>query len=183
MTLASLTALDWVLVALLVYSTVRAFLRGFLREVFALIGLVAGILLASWNYIDLARSLHRWITTETTAQIVAFILIVVGVMIACALAGKLLRTSADAIGLGFVDRLLGAAFGFARGCLLGVACMMILAAFGPRLSWTENSQLTPYFLAGAHGVSFVVPHNLEQQIANGAAQLKHSAPDWIKQPK
>ena len=182
MTLASLTVFDWVLVALLVYSTVRAFLRGFLREIFSLVGLIAGILLASWNYVNLARSLHHWITTETTAEIVAFLLIAAGVIVACTLAGRLLRTSADAIGLGFIDRMLGAAFGFARGCLLGVACMMILAAFGAGSSWTTHSLLTPYFLAGAHGVSFVVPHNFEQQIANGAAQLKHSAPDWIKQP-
>ncbi|WP_263385407.1 CvpA family protein [Granulicella arctica] len=183
MTLASLTVFDWVLVALLVYSTVRAFLRGFLREIFSLVGLVAGILLASWNYNTLAQSLVRWITPITTAQIVAFILIAAGVMIACSLAGKLLRTSADAIGLGFFDRLLGAAFGFVRGCLLGVACMMVLAAFGPWSNLTKNSQLSPYFLAGAHGVSFVVPHDLEQQIANGAAQLKHTAPGWIKQPQ
>jgi membrane protein required for colicin V production len=183
MTWASLTVLDWVLIAIIAYSTVRAFLRGFLREVFSLVGLIAGVLFASWNYSSLSVRLHRWITPDTTAQIVSFLLIVATIMIICALAGKLLRTSADAIGLGFVDRLLGAGFGMVRGCLLGVACMMILAAFGPRSDWVKNSQLTPYFLAGAHGVSFVVPHNFEQQIANGAAQLKHSAPDWIKQPR
>ena len=183
MILSSLTIFDWVLVALLVYSTVKAFLRGFLREIFSLAGLIAGILLASWNYVTLAQSLRHWITPEPTAEIVAFLLIVAGVGVACALAGRLLRTSADAIGLGFIDRLLGAAFGLARGCLVGVACMMVLAAFGSGSSWTTHSLLTPYFLAGAHGVSFVVPHNLEQQIANGAAQLKHSAPDWIKQPQ
>lgn len=183
MTVASLTVFDWVLIAILVYSTVRAFLRGFLREVFSLVGLVAGILLASWNYTTLAQSLVRWITPMTTAQIVAFLLIASVVMVGFTLAGKLLHTSADAIGLGFIDRLLGAAFGLARGCLLGVACMMVLAAFGPWSTWTERSQLSPYFLAGAHGVSFVVPHDLEQQIANGAAQLKHTAPGWIKRPQ
>jgi membrane protein required for colicin V production len=183
MTLASLGVFDWVLIAVLVYSTVRAFLRGFLLEIFSLIGLIAGILLASWNYNLLAMSLSRLITSVPAARIVAFLLIAIGVMIACGLAGKILRTGASAIGLGFFDRLLGAVFGLARGCLLGVALMMVLAAFGPRSDWIVNSHLTPYFLAGAHGVSFVVPHELEQQISNGAIELKHKAPGWIKQPQ
>jgi membrane protein required for colicin V production len=91
-----------------------------------------------------------------------------------------LHRTADAIGLGFFDRVLGAAFGFARGCLLGVAVMMAVAAFLPQSTWAVNSLLTPYFLAGAHEVSFVVPQDLRGQILEGAEQLKHNAPDWIK---
>ena len=183
MNAASLTLFDWVLVALLVISTVRAFMRGFLLEAFSIVGLIAGILLASWNYKTLALTLVRWITAITTAQIVAFLLIAIGVMILAGLIGKLLRTSANAIGLGFVDRLLGAGFGLARGCLLGVAAMMLFAAFSPQTGWMQKSQLAPYFLAGAHGVSFVVPYDLEQQITNGAELLKHNATGWIKRPQ
>jgi membrane protein required for colicin V production len=187
MTAASLTVFDWMLIALLVYSTVRAFLRGILLEIFSVVGLIAGILLASSNYSIFATNLVRWLEPFTiisfsTAQIAAFLLIAVGVMILCGLAGKFLRSSASAIGLGLIDRLLGAAFGFARGCLLGVAVMMCFAAFSPQNTWTKNSQISPYFLAGAHGVSFVVPHDLGQQISNGAQLLKHNATGWIKQP-
>jgi len=101
-------------------------------------------------------------------------------MVLCTLLGKASNRTAHAIGLGFFDRLLGAAFGFVRGCLLGVAILMAVAAFLPGSQWIANSQLSPYFLAGAHAVSFVVPHDLRQQILDGAAQLKHEAPDWIK---
>jgi membrane protein required for colicin V production len=101
-------------------------------------------------------------------------------MVLSALLGKALNRTAHAIGLGFFDRLLGAAFGFARGCLLGVAILVAVVAFLPRSQWIANSQLTPYFLAGAHAVSFVVPHDLRQQILDGAEMLKHDAPDWIK---
>jgi membrane protein required for colicin V production len=174
---------DWFLIALLGYSTVMAFLRGILRELFSLGGLIAGILLASWNYNHVAVLLGRLITTPATAQIVAFLLILFGVMIVCAVVGKGLHRTANAIGLGFFDRLLGAGFGFVRGCLLGVAILMAGAAFLPKSSWISNSQLSPYFLAGAHAVSFVVPHDLRQQILDGAAQFKHNAPDWIKQPR
>lgn len=183
MTFASLSVLDWVLIALLAYSTIRALLRGFLLELFSLAGLIAGILLASWNYKIVAASLSRWIAPLSTAEFAAFLLIALGVLILCSITGRLLRSSVSAIGLSLVDRLLGAVFGFGRGCLLCVALMMILAAFRPYSVWSAKSQLAPYFLAGAHGVSFVVPYELEQRIINGAIQLKHNAPGWIKQPQ
>jgi membrane protein required for colicin V production len=171
---------DWFLVAILVYSTVMAFMRGIILELFAIGGLIAGILLASWNYGHVAIYLERLITTPATAEIVAFLLIVVVVMVLSTLLGKALNRTAHAIGLGFFDRLLGAIFGLGRGCLFGVAIMMAIAAFWPHSTWVQNSRLSSYFLAGAHAVSFVVPHGLQQQILNGAEQLKHNAPDWIK---
>jgi membrane protein required for colicin V production len=170
---------DWILIVLLAYSTIMAFVRGIILELFSLGGLIAGILLASWNYKHVADLLSRLITTPATAQIVAFLLIVVGIMVLSTLLGKALNRTAHAIGLGFFDRLLGAVFGLARGCLLGVALLMAIAAFQPHSTWIENSRLSSYFLAGAHAVSFVVPHDLQQQILNGAQQIKHTAPDWI----
>jgi membrane protein required for colicin V production len=171
---------DWFLIAVLAYSTIAAFVRGFLLELFSLGGLVAGILLASWNYRSVSPLLSRIITTSSTANVVAFLLITIAVMILCAILGKALHHTAEAIGLGFFDRLLGAVFGFARGCLLGIAILMAAAAFLSPSPLISQSRLSPYFLAGAHAVSFVVPHDLHQQILDGATQLKHNAPDWIK---
>jgi membrane protein required for colicin V production len=171
---------DWFLVVILVYSTVGAFVRGILLELFSLGGLIVGFLLAAWNYRALAAVLGGLIPRASVADVVAFLLIAMGVMIVSTLAGRTLHRTADAIGLGFFDRLLGAGFGFARGCLLGVAILIVATAFLPKNEWIENSHLAPYFLAGAHAVSFVVPHDLQQQILDGAAELKHNAPDWIK---
>jgi membrane protein required for colicin V production len=171
---------DWFLIAILAYSTIMAFVRGIILELFSLGGLIAGIVIASWNYDRLALFVERLITTPAIAQIVAFFAIVIGVMVLSTLLGKALNRTAQAIGLGFFDRLLGGVFGFARGCLLGVVIMMSIAAFMPHSTWIANSQLSSYFLAGAHAVSFVVPHDLQQQILDGAEQIKHNAPHWIK---
>jgi membrane protein required for colicin V production len=171
---------DWFLIVILAWSTVLAFVRGLLLELFSLGGLIAGILLASWNYHRFAPLLSRLITNPSTADVVAFLLIAIGIMVLCTIAGKVLNSTANAIGLGFFNRLLGAVFGFARGCLIGVAIMMAAAAFLPPAPWITNSHLAPYFLAGAHAVSFVVPHDLQQLILDGAKELKHNAPDWIK---
>jgi membrane protein required for colicin V production len=177
----NLNYFDWFLIAILVWSTIVAFIRGFLLELFSLGGLVAGILLASWNYSVLAVILERIVTSRTVSNAVAFLLIAIGVMVLCSLIGKALHRTAHAIGLGFFDRFFGAIFGFFRGCLLGVAILMAITAFLPPATVIAKSSVTPYFLAAAHAVSFVVPHDLRQLILNGAAQLKHNAPNWIKQ--
>jgi membrane protein required for colicin V production len=185
---ANLNALDWLLIALLAYSVVRAFLRGILIESLTLGGLIAAIYLAAWNYHSLAAIIERVTSNFSHVpavvwSIVAYLTIALGVMLLVGLVAKALRQGAHAVGLGFFDRLLGAAFGLARGWLLGVAFLLPVAAFLPQSSLISNSRLTPYFLAGVHAVSFGVPSDLQQRILNGIEQIKHTAPDWIKLPR
>ncbi|CAN5485356.1 hypothetical protein BH10ACI4_BH10ACI4_09260 [soil metagenome] len=186
-TVTDLNGFDWLLIAILAYSTITAFLRGIVLELFSLLGLVAGILIASWEYQRLAVPLGHLIrrvvgVSDATCNVLSFLVIVLGVMLLAGLAAKLIRSTAHTIGLGFFDRLLGACFGIARACLVGVSLLMAATAFMPKSPWIENSHLAPYFLAGVHAVSFVVPSGLQQQLLNGIAQLKHNAPDWIKLP-
>ena len=173
-------AFDWLLCLLLLWSTVIAFMRGIIRVLFSFIGLIAGIVLASWYYPPLAHRLAPLFSSLAAAQIAAFLLIAISTMVLIGLLGRLVSRTARAVGLGIPDRLLGALFGFARGCLLGVAVMMPIAAFMPRSLWIAQSRLLPYFLDGAHAVSFVVPKDLQNRIVHGAEELKHKSPDWIK---
>ena len=176
----SMNTLDWLLVILVAYSVVRAFLRGFFQEAFGLGGLILGFLFACWFYRPLAVDLKGLITSTDIAELVAFLLILAGTMILASLLGRLLRRTASAIGLGFIDRLMGAAFGLVRGALLGVALLFAMTAFLPSAPWIENSHLAPYFLRAAHAVSFVMPSDLKQRLLDGLNHLKHTSPDWIK---
>jgi membrane protein required for colicin V production len=175
-----MNALDWMLLILLAYSAVRAFLRGFFQEAFALGGLILGFLFACWFYRPLALDLKGLITSTQVAGLAAFLLILAGSMILASLVGRLLRHTASAIGLGFVDRILGAAFGLVRGALLGVVLLLALTAFLPAAPWIENSHLAPYFLRAAHAVSFVMPSDLKSRLLDGLDHLKRTSPNWIK---
>src|SRR5258707_2383260 len=120
---------DCFLIAVLVYSTIVAFLRGIILELFSLGGLIAGILLASWNYKRVAIILGHLITTPAIAEIVAFLLIIIGVMVLSTLLGKALNRTAHAIGLGFFDRLLAELLVFVRSILFGVSFLLEFVAF------------------------------------------------------
>ncbi len=162
---------DGLLLFLIAWSVISAFIRGILREIFSLAGVIVGILLASWYYPRVSVFFSRWITSVPIVHIVAFLLIIVLVVVLFGLIGKLLQRTASAVGLGLLDRSLGALFGLLRGCLLGISVMMAIAAFFPTASWISQSALTPYLLRGAHAVSFVVPRDFRQQIRNGARRI------------
>jgi membrane protein required for colicin V production len=177
---ASFDSFDWFLVLMLVLSTIMAFLRGFIRTLFSFCGFIFGLVLASWNHLTLAHHLHRWIASFVAAEIVAFLAILALVVMLFHLLAAIVRRTVAAIGLGFIDRILGAAFGFFRGCVFGVAAMIALAAFAPDSTWVVHSQLAPYFLDGAHAVSFVVPERFQRQISLGAAHLLQQSPKVLK---
>ena len=177
---AAFNGFDWFLLGILALSTLFAFQKGFIRVLFSLGGLVAGIIVASWNYLAVAGNLSRWIHSFEIAEVVAFLLILTLVSTIFGILAKALRKTISAVGLGIVDRLLGAAFGLLRGCLLGVAVMMALAAFLPDTPLLKQSQLAPYFLSGAHAVSFVVPRRFQQQVADGAGKLLDITPELLR---
>ena len=172
-----LTAFDWLLVIMVLTSMLMAFRRGIVKVLFSFAGLFFGILTASWNYAQFAQVLGRWITSPVAAQAVAFLAILFGVTLIFSLAAGLVRRTIAAVGLGLFDRLLGAVFGLLRGALLGVAILMAITAFVPNSTWLKNSRLAPYFLAGSHAVSFVVPRRFQEQMAAGASHLLQQTPE------
>ena len=180
LSLSSLTSFDWFLVALLLISTVAAFMRGIIKVLFSLGGLIAGILLASWNYLTLAERLHHSISSFAAAEVIAFLAILIVVTIIFSLAARFVRRAVSLAGLGFFDRLFGAAFGLVRGLLFGVATMMAIAAFVPDSAWVRDSRLAPWFLSGAHAVSFLVPERLSRQITTGANHLLEQTPEIFR---
>jgi len=175
-----LNPLDWLICLVLAYSVVRAAWRGFVREAFALAGLVVGFICACWFYAPLAVRLKGLINTAPLAQFLAFLLILVGIMIAANLLAHLIRRTASAVGLGFFDRALGAVFGAVRGAVFAGAFLLAVTAFLPTAPWISESALAPYFLRAAHAVSFTMPADLTARLRDGIDRIKHTNPDWIK---
>jgi membrane protein required for colicin V production len=180
--MVSWNAFDWLLVAILAWSTLSALRRGLIRVLCSLAGLVAGFALADWKYkafgLWLAHG-FQWIRPLHTATIVSFVLIVVAVTVAASVIGGFFHKAVSAVGLGLLNRLAGAAFGAARGCLAGAALVTLIAAFSPRSEAIRRSQLSGYFLAGAHAVCFFLPADFQVQVSSGSTRLQRNASGWI----
>ncbi len=166
--LAGLNALDWALIAIVGVSTLTAFLRGLVRSVIALLGVVLGILLAAWYAPDFAAVLHVWIPPPVLAAASAFLLILAGTYLIAALLGRVLGGAAKAVGLGFLDRIGGALFGFGRAVLFLAAVLVPFKTFFTRIPMSRDSTLLPYLQTASHGVSFVMPQDFGKRLLAGA---------------
>jgi membrane protein required for colicin V production len=181
MRFADFNYFDWILIAVVMMSMVLAFRRGLIRAIFALLGFIAGFQMAAWFYTDVGEWLlaSRISMSVQTARIVAFVIVVLVVAMVVDQGGALLQRFLRTVGLGFFDRVLGMAFGFARGCLLAIAALMVTTTVAPQSGAVKNSALTPYLFAVSHDVSFLVPEYLQELMASGAFDFNHNAPGWI----
>lgn len=175
-----MTPFDWIIVAIIVLSTIMAAVQGFLREVISLAGLILGLSLALWNYRLLAVPLAHLIRSEQVADALAFFFIALGVMIIAGLLGRMASKLAWTAGLGSLDSLLGGIFGVLRGCVLVVIAMIVLAAFMPQTHWLQGSELAPYFLSAANQCSTGAPAELRHKIREGVAIIEQARPTWIQ---
>ncbi len=175
MRIADFNYFDWFLILMTAFSMVMAFRKGLVRAIFGLLGLIAGFQFATWYY----RDVGEWVMASRlkvslpTARIIAFVLIVIVLSVLLDLAGRLIQKLLRTVGLGWFDRLLGLAFGFARGCLVALAILMLTAALAPQSGALTKSELTPYLFAVAHDVSFLVPQYVQGLMVDGAIDLRH----------
>lgn len=175
-----MAVVDWVIAAILILTVIGAAKNGFFVEAFSLAGVILGLLIASWNYQRLMPSLQQFIHTPAVAEAIAFLAIALVIMIAAGVVGRILHRTAHSIGLGWLDRLIGAAFGFLKGCVVVTLGVMALAAFYPHCGWLDHSQLAPYFLSAAHTTTAVTPAELGERIRDGVKIIRDAQPDWLK---
>jgi len=172
--------IDWLIAAIVVLSVIGAAKNGNFIEAFSLAGVVLGLLIASWNFQRPMPWIMQVVHTPAIAEAIAFLAIAVGIMIAAGLIGRALRWSVKSIGLGWLDRLVGALFGFLKGCVLVTVGVIAIAAFFPHRGWLERSQLAPYFLTAAHTSAAVTPTQLGERIRDGIKIIRDAQPDWLK---
>jgi len=125
--------IDIVVGAVVLISALIAFLRGFIREVLTILGVVGGILAAVFFGPDLAPVMRGWLGVsdgdETgklfdlvpmviVADVLAYGLVFIIVVIILSVISHFTAGAAKAMGLGPVDRTLGVVFGIVRAVVL-----------------------------------------------------------------
>ncbi|MGC2299482.1 MAG: CvpA family protein [Acidobacteriaceae bacterium] len=171
---------DWVILIVLILSVVSAAKAGLILEVFSLAGLIFGLLVASWDYQRLTPWMGQWIHSPTWNQALSFMAIALAVMIAAGLVGRIIRWSVKSVGLGWADRLAGAAFGLIKGCALVTIAVMVIAAFWPGATWFRQSRFAPGFLSMARRAAVVAPAELGDRIRSGVVVLRKAQPEWLR---
>ncbi len=170
-----MNALDWLILLIMMFSALLAAAQGFFFEVISLAGAVLGFLLAAWGYKRLAPWFLDYVKSVPIADLAGFLTIFVSVVILAGVIARLARWVVREAGLRWVDRALGAAFGFLRGMLIVTAGLLAITAFVPDSQELAGSQLAPYFQIAGGGVSWFAPSEIRQKFREGIIKLRSKA--------
>ena len=174
-----MNVVDIVILLLLVLSAVLGFRSGLIQSICSLVGLIAGIAIASWNYQRFAYQLAPMVHSKALADAIWFCLIAFAVMLAAGLIGILVKGLVRGVGLGWLDQILGFAFGLVRGAILVTLFIVVLAAFFPEKQLLGDTRLAPYFLGMSRLTITITPGELKAKIQDGLRVLEKDAPEWL----
>jgi membrane protein required for colicin V production len=137
--------LDIVIIVVIIFAAFSGLRTGLIKAVLSLAGLIVGVVLAGRYYVPLAQQL-TFISQTSVAKVVAFVIILVGVMVIASVIAALLKWAASAIMLGWVNRLGGAVFGLVLGALFCAALLAIWVKFLGIAGVVADSGLATFLL-------------------------------------
>lgn len=170
-----MNGLDWILVGIGFICVSRGIWRGAVSQVFGILGVLGGFILACHFYGDVARQLSHAFPklSEITASAISFSLLflltwfiigVIGFWIA-----KFLRWT----GLGFLDRVLGGVVGLGKALLLAAVLISVLTLFlSPRDRLLAQSALRPFVQEVARYVTAATPPGVQALLEEKRRQLE-----------
>jgi membrane protein required for colicin V production len=139
-----MTAFDYAVLTVISASVLLGLWRGVVSEILALAAWIVAFLVARAEAVEVAHWLVGRIAEPGLRLAVAWVLVFVGVLIVFAIARMLISLMLKAVGLGLLDRLLGAAFGVLRGILVVLMAVLVAGMTTlPKADWWRNATLAP----------------------------------------
>ncbi len=151
--------LDIILIVVLALSILGGLTRGLIRTALSLAGLILGIFLAGRYY----AAFGNWLPIANTdiANIVAFAIIFIAVMVAAGLLAFFMRRIISLVMLGWADKLLGALLGLVLGGLLCAAALAACVKFGLGESIIQGSGIARLLLDWLPAVLALLPSEFD----------------------
>ncbi|MGH9630835.1 MAG: CvpA family protein [Bryobacteraceae bacterium] len=175
--------LDLVFGLIVLLSVVSGFAKGFLRIGIGFAAAIAGFLCAAWFYRIAGKPLTPYVDSPWLANVLGFLLVFVGILGAGALISMALARLFHWVGLTWLDRLLGGAFGFVRGTVIAVMIMMVILAFTPKRPPVAllESRIAPYVIEASHLLSSITPFELKEGFRRSYEQVKKIWSNSVKE--
>jgi len=148
-----MTVLDIVLVVVWTGITLGGFFKGAIRIVFGLGGVALGIWLSVVVGPDLALSLTGLVNSEWLTLAMAYLLPLVVVALLCLLAGWGMEKTLEALKLGCINRLLGAALAGAAAAAVLAVLLVTAVRLSPELAAIEERSVLLARVQAAMGLT------------------------------
>ncbi len=171
--------LDISLLAVILWSAFSGLRAGLARVVVGLLATLVGLVAGFWCYRLVAAKLLPWVKTETIANVVGFLMILLAVLVLGTLIGSLLSRVFSWIGLSWFNHLLGGLAGVLRGALIISALLDFFVAFSPSPTPAvlEKSHVLPYVSRLSGWLVDLAPRELKDAFTE---QIQNLRQIWSK---
>jgi membrane protein required for colicin V production len=139
-----MTVFDYAVLTVMAASVLLGLWRGVVSELLALAAWIVAFLAARIFAAEVANELAGQIAEPGLRLAAAHVVVFVGVLLVFTIARMLISLLLRAVGLGLLDRLLGAAFGVLRGVLVLLAAVLVAGMTPlPKAVWWRDAMLAP----------------------------------------
>ena len=138
-----MNTVDIIILVLLVPLTIQGLIKGFSTQVAAIVGLLLGV----WASFRFSTLLSGWLqpylaVSPNVLNLVSFVTILIVVIVLLALLGRALKGVLKFAMLGWLDKLLGAVFGLAKGALILGLLIMAFNAVNTKVPMVKEETLS-----------------------------------------
>lgn len=160
-----MTIFDYAVLIIVGLSVLLSMMRGFVREILALASWVIAFFVAKMYVLELAPLLPNAIPNASLRYLAAFIILFLATLLICSLLAIALSQIFKQIGLSWLDRVLGAFFGLARGLLIVVVLVFLagLTSLPQDLRW-RNAMFSAPLEAAVYGLLPWFPRDIARHV-------------------
>lgn len=161
--------MNWVsflILGVLALLTWRAYRNGFVRELVSLAAVVLAVPIAGLLYDDMVPKVDPIVDNILLSNLISFLAIFAGVIVAGQVGAHLLRRSVEILNLGAADQLAGGAFGLLKGVILCQVLLISLVMFPkPDLrDDIDDSRIARTMLDGTPFVLSILPQRFNDGV-------------------
>lgn len=125
-----MTAFDYFVIGVVSLSALLSITRGLIKEIVSLLAWIVAFFTASRYAAEVEPFFSGLIEDDSLRMLTAYAVTFFMTLLVVMLFSMLLSTLTRSVGLGLVDRMLGAVFGFVRGVVIVIA-LVLAAGFTP----------------------------------------------------
>ena len=166
--------LDIVLALILGMSVFSGFTKGLVRIAVGLASTMLAIILAIWFYGTAGSALLPYVSSRSIANLLGFFIVLGLVILGGSLIGRLIGMVLKKVGLSWVDRILGGAFGLLRGTLISIVLVLAVTAFAPGTPphAITDSSLAPYVIDASDVLATMAPLDLKKHFRDSYERVQ-----------
>ncbi len=162
----TLTAVDFIILAILLISALFALVRGFVQEVLSVSGWIGAGIITYYGFRPFSPILRNYIEMSALADVLTGIGIFVISLVVLSFVSHAIGRRVRGSSINALDRSLGFLFGIGRGAVVVVAIFMFTDWAVPKdeqPDWWRNAKFTPYADHGSTIIRQLLPQSVRDQ--------------------